>query len=252
MALLDDLRGILSAAEFAKLEADATVKTRLERGDELRSFYDGDEPPVTTPPVRAAGDPPPARRDPPPPSPGLDLSAVERLLDARQARIDDAIKAGIDAAVKTRGDELYNNVRAGVRGDALQLVKIYTRHQNATGKEWDDAEEQKFNDYLKTNTEALKAGTGGKPYATLTDAYNDYIAPVVTERTIESEVTKRVKEKTSGQHLPGTTPGPAVNSTIRVIMSRGRTDANGQPTSSVDKAAAALDRRMANAQEATA
>lgn len=250
MALLDDLKGILSPAEFAKLEGNATVKTRIERGDELRSFYDGDETVVDPPPARAATDPPPARRETPPPS--LDLSGVERLLDARQAKIDDAIKSGIEAAVKARGDELYNNVRAGVRGDALQLVKMYTRHNQVTGKDWDDAEEAKFNDYLKTNAEALKAGTGGKPYATLTDAYNDYIAPTVTERTIETEVDKRVKAKTSGHNLPGTTPGPAVNSNIRVIMSRGRTTADGQPVNRVDKAASALDKLMNARQEQTA
>jgi hypothetical protein len=241
MAILDDLKGILSPAEFAKLEGNAAVKTKLTRGDELRSYYEGEEDPP--PAARTQDDPPPARREPPANTGGqFDLSAVERMLDAREQKNRDFIKAELDTAIKSRGDELYNSVRAGVRTDALQLVKIYTRHQEATGKSWDDAEEVKFNDFLKVNNEAVKTG-GGKRYATLTEAYNDYIAPVVTERTIESEVEKRVKA-TSGQHVPGTTPAPSVNSNIMHFKKRA-VAGDGTATTGAQRAAALLDKRLA-------
>lgn len=248
MALLDDLKGILSAEDFAKLEGNAALKTRITRGDELRTYYDGEEtPPAVVPP---AVEPPVARTPPAGAGGQFDLSAIERMLDTREQKQRDFIKTELDNAVKTRGDELYNNVRSGVRSDALQLVKIYTRHQNATGKEWDDAEEVKFNEYLKTNNAAVAAG-GGKRYANLTDAYNDYIAPVVTEKTIEAEVTKRLKAK-SGENVPGTTPGPSVNSNIRTIMMRNRAADGTTPTTGAGRAAAALDKIMARQNESAA
>jgi hypothetical protein len=235
--ILDDLKGILSPAEFEKLQGNAAIATRISRGDELRSYYDGDEV-VGTPATRTG------------PAGMFDLSSVERMLDSKLGKINEIVDARVQDVVKQRGDELYNNVRAGVRNDALQLVKIYTRHQQAAGKDWDDAEEVKFNDFLKANNEAVKTG-GGKRYQNITEAYNDYIAPVVTERTIESEVTKRVSAKTaadSGRNVPGTTPPPATNSNIRHFMKR---NANGgvAETTGAGRAAAALDRIQARQQE---
>lgn len=241
--ILDDLKGILSPAEFEKLQGNAAIATRISRGDELRSYYDGEE--VETPVART--EPPPARTAP---AGMFDLSAVERMLDTRIGKINDIVDARVQEVVKTRGDELYNNVRSGVRNDALQLVKIYTRHVQATGKDWDDAEEVKFNDFLKANNEAVKTG-GGKRYQTITEAYNDYIAPVVTERTIETEVDKRFKAKTaseSGRNVPGTTPPPATNSNIRHFMKRTATGGAAE-TTGAGRAAAALDRIQARQQE---
>ena len=119
-------------------------------------------------------------------------------------------------------------------------MKIYTKHQQATGKDWDDAEEVKFNDFLKANNEAVKTGAG-KQYRSITEAYNDYIAPVVQERTIAEEVDKRVKA-TSGQHVPGTTPAPSANPAILAFRKRSVTG-DGK-TSGAERAAALLDRRL--------
>lgn len=238
-SILDDLKGVLSPEEFAKIEGNAALKTRVARGDELRSYYDGDEPPPVQQ-QQQQNDPPPVRTAPPGTGGTFDLGAIERMLDTKLGTINTTIDTRIADVVKTRGDELYNNVRAGVRSDALQLVKIYTRHEKATGKEWDDAEEVKFNDFLKVNNEAVKTG-GGKRYATISEAYNDYIAPVITERTIETEVDKRVRAK-SGQHVIGTTPAPATNSNIRSIMSRGKTGDPNAPATGAGRAAAMLDR----------
>ena len=48
MALLDDLKGLLSPEEFAKIEGNAALKTRVEKSDELYSYYAGaeDDPPA--------------------------------------------------------------------------------------------------------------------------------------------------------------------------------------------------------------
>jgi hypothetical protein len=237
MAILDDLKGLLSPAEFAKIEGNAAIKARVDKADELYTYYAGADDP---PPAAHQDDPPPARRETPPPA--FSLDAIERMLDAKLgAKLTDTVKTQVEEVVKTRGDELYNNVRAGVRSDALQLVKIYTRHNEVTGKSWDDAEEVKFNDFLKANNEAVKTG-GGKRYATLTEAYNDYIAPVVTERTIATEVDKRVKAE-SGKNVPGTTPAPSTNSNIRFFKQRSVAGGDGKETGA-QRAAALLDQKM--------
>lgn len=242
MALLDDLKGLLSPAEFEKIQGNTAMASRIARGDEYVDYYDGVvDPPAVLPPTTVT---PTATVTPP--AGQFDLSSIERMLDSKLGTINATIDAKVADIVKQRGDELYNNVRAGVRTDALQLVKIYTRHQEATGKSWDDAEEVKFNDFLKANNEAVKVGSG-KSYKNLTEAYNDYIAPVVQERTIESEVTKRVKA-TSGQNpVPGTTPAPATNNNIRFFQKRGvATDGTGM--TGAQKAAQLLDERVARRQ----
>jgi hypothetical protein len=236
--LLDDLKGILSPEDFAKIEGNTTLKTRVSKAAELLDWYGGDEPTTTTTtttePVRTT--------EPTRTVPNFDLSAIETMLDKKLGKVNELVDARVAEVVKQRGDELYNSVRAGVRTDALQLVKIYTRHQEATGKSWDDAEEVKFNDFLKANNEAVKAGNG-KQYRTLTEAYNDYIQPEVEERRINAEVDKRTKA-TSGQHVPGTTPAPSVNSNIMHFKKRA-VAGDGTATTGAQRAAALLDKRLA-------
>jgi len=239
MALLDDLKGILSPEDFAKIQSNAAVSSRIAKGDELYGYYVGDEPPAVTPP--ATVDPPVARTTPP--AGMFDLGAIERMLDTKLGAINTTIDSKVAEIVKQRGDELYNNVRAGVRTDALQLVKIYTRHQEATGKSWDDAEEVKFNDFLKANNEAVKVG-GGKSYKNLTEAYNDYIAPTVTDREVERRVAEGVRAKSGTVPVPGTTSAPATNNNIRFFQKRG-TAAEGGGQTNAQKAAELLDRRAA-------
>lgn len=236
-SILDDLKGILSPAEYAKLEAKTDLATRLSRGDELRSFYDGEE----EPPV-AHVDPPPVARNTPPPPGAFDLSAIERMFDARMGKLNEAVDARVAEVVKTRGDELVNNaVKIAVqRSD--ELSRVYMRHERETGEPFDSA---KFNEFLESP--AAKSAR----YSSITSAYEAFVAPVVTERTINAEVDKRYKAKVaedSGKHVPGTTPGPAVNSNIRFFQKRTATGAAAE-TTGAGRAAAALDKIMSRQQE---
>ena len=235
MALLDDLKGILSPAEFAKIQGNPAVATSLARGQELISYYDGDEPPAST-----AVDPPPVRSTPPPAAAGqFDLSAIDRMLDAKLGKINEIVDARVADVVKTRGDELVNNaVKISIQR-ADELNRLYGRHEREVGKPFDSAD---FNTFLE------KPESKARGYRSITDAYNDYVAPVVTERTIETEVEKRVKARSGSAGVPGTTPPPATNSNIRMFMKRG---ANGTPaeTTGAGRAAAALDRIQARQQE---
>jgi hypothetical protein len=229
MALIDDLEELLSPEEFAKIKGNTAVATRITRGDELRSFYDGDEEPVV-----------PAARVMPPANTGgqFDLGAVERMLDAKLGKINEVVDARVAEVVRTRGDELVNNaVRISIQR-ADELNRIYGRHEKETGKPFDSAE---FNTFLE------KPEVKAKGYRTITDAYNDYVAPQSMEREVDRRVAEELSAK-SGQHVPGTTPAPATNSNIRVFMKRGTAASTGE-TTAVARAAALLDRQMAREQE---
>ncbi len=229
MALLDDLKGILSPAEFAKIQGNSAVATSLARGQELISFYDGDEPPANT-----VVDPPAARSTPPPAAAGqFDLSAIDRMLDAKLGKINEIVDARVADVVKTRGDELVNNAVGIAVRRADELNRIYGRHEREVGKPFDSAD---FTAYLE------KPENKARGFRTMTDAYEAYVGPVVQERTIEAEVTKRVKAQSGTAGVPGTTPAPATNSNIRMFINRGKTGADGAPTTGAGRAAAMLDR----------
>lgn len=237
MALLDDLKGILSPEEFAKIQGNAAVSTRIAKGDELYGFYVGEEPPANAPPANTPpANEPPARTTPP----GMfDLGAIERMLDTREARQKEFIKTELENTVKARGDEFVNNAVKIAVQRADELNRIYARHSELTGKPFDSVD---FNAFLE------KPEIKAKGFRTLNDAYEAYAAPIVTEKTISAEVDKRVKAN-SGSSVPGTTPAPATNSNIRVFMSRGRAGDGSQPNTGAGRAAAALDKIMSRQQE---
>ena len=216
--ILDELKGVLDDATMAKIEANAALKTRITRGDELRSYYDGDEPPVVAdPPARVD---PPARPNPPAGTGGqFDLSAIERMLDTKLASINTTIEAKIGDVVKARGDELVNNAVKIAVQRTDELSRIYVEHNANYGEAFYSG---KFNEFLEANKD--------KGFRSIHQAYDAWVAPKATER----EVDKRVKEKLaaeSGKNVPGTTPAPATNSNIRHFMKRTGTGAAAGDTS---------------------
>jgi hypothetical protein len=231
--LLEDLKGILSPEDYAKIEGNAALKARASKASELLEWYGGEEPPaVTDPPARVD---PPARQTPPP---AFDLSSIERMLDAKIGTLNTTIETKIADVVKTRGDELVNNAVKIALQRSDELNRIYMRHQTETGKPFDTTD---FNTYLE------KPEIKAKGFRTITEAYDAYVAPQSLEREVDKRVTAKLAEK-SGQTVPGTTPAPATNSNIRVFMKRG---APGDPatTTGAGRAAAALDKIMARQQE---
>ena len=232
MALLDELRGLLSPEEFAKIQGNPKVASRIARGDEYVTYYDGDETPAATPPAAVT---PPAAATPPS---QFDLGSFEQMLDKRLGKINEIVETRVNDVVKARGDELVSNAVKISLQRADELNRIYSRHAAETGKPFDSTD---FNTFLE------KPESKARGYRTITQAYEDYVAPQTQERTIAAEVDKRLKAE-SGRHVPGTTPAPSVNSNIRVFMKRG-SGGDGAPSTSVQKAAEALDRRMIRQQE---
>jgi hypothetical protein len=232
-SILDDLKGVLGDEAIAKIEANAALKTRVTRGDELRSYYDGDETTTTTT-ATTTTEPPPARKEPPAGTGGqYDLSAIERMLDAREAKQKEFIKTEFEALAKARGDELVNNAVKIAVQRTDELSRIYAEHNANYGEAFDST---KFNEYLEANKD--------KGFRSIRQAYDAWVAP----RALDREVDRKVKEKLaaeSGKNIPGTTPAPATNSNIRHFMKRTGTGATAGETGT-SRAAAMLDRLEAS------
>jgi hypothetical protein len=228
--LLDDLKGILSPEDFAKIEGNPALKARTVKAAELLDWYGGDPDPDPALPVKKDPDPAPVKRDPP----QFDLSGIERMFDARLGKINETIETKIADVVKTRGDELVNNAVKIALQRSDELNRIYSRHLKETGTEFDTV---KFNEYLE------KPEIKAKGFRSLTDAYEAYAAPVVQEREVDRRVQAKLAEK-SGQNVPGTTPAPSTNPAILAFKKR-NVATDGQGMTGAQRAAALLDRRAA-------
>jgi hypothetical protein len=234
MALIDDLEGLLSPAEFAKIKGNTAVATRIAKGDELYGFYVGEETPAAVePPARVE---PPVRNTP---AGMFDLGAIETMLDKRFSKLNETVDTRVNETIKARGDEFVNNAVKIAVQRADELNRIYARHADLTGKPFDSVD---FNAFLE------KPEIKAKGFRTLNDAYEAYASPVVQAKALADGIKEGVKAATSaqsGQHVPGTTPAPASNSNIRVFMNRGRAGDGVSPTTGAGRAAAALDAKMA-------
>jgi len=234
--ILDDLKGILGEAEFAKIEANAALKARISRGEEFRIWYDGDGEGAAEPPAPGSNqnEPPPARREPPAGIGAFDLSAVERMLDSKLSNVGKTIEDKIAETVQKRGDELVNTSVKIALQRADELNRIYARHNADFGEAFDSAA---FNTYLEENK--------AKGFRTITEAYEAMTAQRRTDKEVERRVTEGVKAK-SGEHVPGTTPPPSTNSNIRFFKQRS-VASDGTHRTGAQKAAELLDRRAAEA-----
>ena len=233
MALLDDLKGILSPEEFSKIQG-SPVATRLTRGSELLSYYDGDA--VETPAATTSATVTPSAATTP--AGMFDLSEIDRRLEARLGKLNELVDTRVNDIVATRGNELVNNAVKISLQRADELNRIYSRHVNETGKQFDSAD---FNNFLE------KPEVKARGYRTITQAYDDYVAPQTQERVVEQKVQERLRAQ-SGSNVPGSTPAPSSSSALKVFMKRG-TAAEGGGTTGASRAAAMLDRMGSSRQE---
>lgn len=231
MAILDDLNGILTPEQIARINGDATLTAKLAKKDELYGFYVGEDEPVNTPPANKTPVNTPVNT--PPAAANFDLSSIESLLDKKLGKINEIVDARVAEVVKTRGDELVNNaVKISLQRND-ELNRIYLEHQANFGEVFDST---KFNSFLEENKD--------KGFRTIRQAYDAYVAPQTMEREVERRANEKVA-KQSGSHVPGSTPPPSSNSNIKVFMQRGRaTDGTGM--TGAQRAAAALDKKLAN------
>lgn len=233
MALIDDLEGILGTEAAAKLTPE--LRSKLEFGEQLTNYYDGvtEETPVRQP-ARAVVTPTAVAT---PPAAGLaaGLSDIEAMFDRKLGNIDERIKTQIETAVKPLGQELFNNAVSVSMRNTRELIHVETRHEKDFGEPLDEV---KFNDFVNT------AKTNGRSFSTVREAYDAYTGPRYTEKQIKDGVEEGLRQRSSGQNLPGSTPVSA-KGPVSILMGRKVDGSNGTgPDTAVGRAAQALQARL--------
>jgi hypothetical protein len=220
-SLLDELANVLGTADtIAKIKANPELADRIAKQDELYGFYK-DEP-VDAPTVTTTAAPEPVKRETPPNS---DLGAILRSMEGLTRQIADLptiVNTRVEEAVKERGAELVNSAVARSIRQADELARAredWNRNYSENGKKPFDSEafEKHVNDQV----------AAGRRFASVTDAYKDFVAPQREEIAIEGKVRERLKERNSG-NVPGVTPTTS-KTTLGKLMERGRDkDSNGE------------------------
>lgn len=234
MAILDDLNGILTPEQLATINGNVALKSKLSKADELYGFYVGDDEPVNTPPANKTPVNTPANT--PPANANFDLSSIESMFDKKLGNLNKTIEDKIGEVVKTRGDELVNSAVKIALQRSDELNRIYVEHSTNFGEVFDSG---KFNTFLEENKD--------KGFRSIRQAYDAFVAPQTMQREVDKKVQEEINKR-SGSHVPGSTPPPSSNSNIRVFLNRGKaTDGTG--TTGSQRAAAALDRKLAREAE---
>jgi len=225
--ILAELEGILSVDEIAKLRGNTAATERLSRASELLSFYDGE---TETPPA------PPQRREAPPverqPVRGAsdDLSTVLAELNkvtATLGGLDERIATTTNDLINKRGQEL---IAVSMRNNR-ELSKIDNKHRSEFNEDLDDT---------ALEAHAAAAAAAGRPFRTITDAYEDMTREARLKKQVDTQVDTRVREELKARasgNLPGVTP-QAATPMLRVLKTA-RTSASGTATAG-EKAGAAL------------
>lgn len=238
---LTELEGLLDADSIAKIRGNEAVRTQLARAGEVMDFYDGvsDTPP-----------PAPTRREAPPAGdrrPATDdLSSLTAQLTGITSKLDGldtTISTKINEVVQQRGNELVNNAIAISMRNSRELSKLDARNRADFGSDLDD-------DALSAHVD--KAKEAGRPFRTITDAYDDMTREArnqkVVDTTVETRVREELKTRASG-NVPGTS-SPAATPMLKVL--KGGSRQPGDAGTHIDSAAQALRDRLAERGETVA
>lgn len=227
--ILAELEGFLGEEVIATLRANPEAVTRLKARDDIYGYYMGEsDTPPADPPRREA--PPVARTAPPPRSasdaPGAELSAIMAKLDA----IGD-VDAKIAGIVTARGNELVNNAIAISMKNSRELSRLDARSRAELGEDLDDS---------KLEAHAAAAAAAGRPFRTITDAYEDMTREARFQKELTTKVAEGVaaaKTQRASGDVPGVSPTAAAPF-LKELKSAGRKPDGSE--SHLDKATAAF------------
>lgn len=226
MPVFEELEGLLGAEAVAKLTPE--MRTKLEFGEELTSYYNGDTTEQPKPKVAARAN---EARTEPAASGNFDLAALDTLLEKRIGNIDEKIKAGIEEGMKTKGAELFRNATSSATDTMLGVLTVSQKHRKDFGEDFDPS---------TLNSWALEEQKKGRVFKNVEDAYDQMVAPKREEKRVADGIREGLKTRTSQEGVPGYTP-PAANAPHRILSMRGRTE--GGAGSAVSAAAADLAAR---------
>ena len=237
--LLTELEGFLGKEAADKLRATPEAATRLSRASEILNYYDGE---TETPPA-----PPRKREDPPAPrsASGTGDETLAQIMERLDSfgDIDKKIADGVNKVVETRVAEL----RGGAVADSIkitrELTRLDARHRVDFNEDLDDT---------KLEAHIAAAREAGRPFRTVTDAYDDMTRQARIDKQVaagvESGIREKLKEKASA-NVPGVTPtGASPMLTMLHKRPNGTTDSGTH----LDKAARALEARLAERGEQVA
>lgn len=236
--LLDELAGVLSAEEIAKIKANPRLSGRMDKVRELEALYYGEDEPVVTPP--AVVTPPPAVVTPPPAAATGDdvrtmVSGILKRLDT--VVTSDKIEEVVTKTVEKLAPKFIGAAAAQGTRNADELNRIYIGHKSEFAEDFDS---QGFNTFIETQQKA------GIQYRSVTDAYNDMVKDKRVETKVKKGIEEGVREGLKRRvPVPGTTP-QGTKSPLSVILARGRpTDSTG--ATAAESAGADLEARLARA-----
>jgi hypothetical protein len=137
--------------------------------------------------------------------------------------------------VQARGNELVNNAIAISMRNNRELTRIDARHRADFGEDMDDA---------KLDAHIAAARDVGRPFRTITEAYDDMTREARFKKELDSGVETGVREalktRASGQ-VPGVTPTAA---SPMLTMLHKRPNGSTDSGTHLDKAARALEERL--------
>jgi hypothetical protein len=235
--ILSDLEGIIGAAEAAKIRANPTLATRLQRGESYREYMDGDMSGDPPPPVRREEPPPPARAAAGAGSLDDVLGELNKVTE-RLGNIPKVVEEEVNKVVEKRGGELVGNAVATAMRNTLDILDVSSRNREELGIPLDRT---------KLEAHAKAAQEAGRPFRTVEEAWLDMTREERLQKQIATGVETGVREKLkerSNATLPGVSaPGssPMLNQLHKI---RNRTGAAGEQ-SAVSNAARALEERLA-------
>ena len=236
MSILDDFAGVLSTEEIEKIKASPALRTRLEKGDELLTYYtEGETPTVETkkPLVRTEVS-----------AETSDLASITKTLGELTTKLGNVVtKDDLDKTLKEKSSEFVNAAVGRALKQTVEMSRVERRHAKDFPGEELDAD--KFEAWANEQMNA------GRSFASITSAYEEYTMKPRLKVEAQAEAREDLKKKNAenqGAQVPGVTP-PSSKSPIATFMRRGK-EADGENKTAVDRAGAALSARRASQSEA--
>jgi len=226
MPIFDELEGLLGAEVLAKLSPE--MRSKLEFSEELLNFYDGKIEDQPKPRVAARA---PESTTTPSAGTSFGLDDIEKLLDKRMGTISDTVKATVEEAVKTRGQELFNNATAAATNTMTAILRVGRKHRETFNEDFDP-------DAL--NEWATAEQAKGRKFSNVEDAYDAMTATKRVDKQVADGIREGLKTRNSQASVPGYTP-PSATAPHKILSMRGKVE--GAAGSAVSAAAAELAAR---------
>jgi hypothetical protein len=194
MALIDELTGILTPEQIAKIKT-AGIDKKIERGEQLADYLDrGELPPDPLVPPPAAGQ--------------ITLDQLTSTLKTSLTEFEGTFTPKIETIAKTQAEAVWAAKAAEAQPTILaestrwahQMSQIEQDYKDLTGESFDDAKLEELNKFAKDS---------GKPITSPRAIYDEWVRDKRTEKMIDTKAEEKARTIVSSRSIPGVTPGAA-------------------------------------------